>query len=444
MKWRRVGERLSRRRLLRGMLGGSAVMVGLPWLEIFAGRAARAGCDSGFPRRFGQWMWGNGNLPDRWTPIGDGDDWELSEQLQPLAAFQRKMTVVSGMTVKVQNAVPHWSGASGLLTGGALEGDDDDWAVLGPTLDQVIAAEVGGDTIYRSLSIGVESEDVFSFTDATTRNYGETDPYTLYERLFGDTFREPGEEGTVDPSLGFRRSALDAVMTDIDELQSVLGYTDKVRLEQHLDGVRELESRLARLQEDPPDYEACLRPDAPEGSYPDIDGRPQLAAINDAMARLLAMALACDQTRVFAYQFSKPVSNPLYPDASDGHHNLTHNEPGEQPEVNAITLQIMEQLAVFLDVLDSVPEGDGTLLDNCLLLCTSEVSEGRTHSLDDIPMIVAGGGCGRIAMGKHVRSYTQDNAGKAILSLMRAMDLPAATWGEGDSEVDDGLSEIEV
>jgi hypothetical protein len=418
-------------------------MVGLPWLEIFAGKGAWASCDSGLPRRFGTFLWGNGNLPSRWTPEGEGAEWTLSDQLQPLAALQHKITVLSGYSIKVDNTSPHWSGAVGLLTGQALLGDDDSWDVAAPTIDQVIADVIGLETIFRSLEIGVESESCFSYTAPGAQNSGEDDPVAVYERIFGETFRAPGEEGLVDPRLGWRRSALDAVMTDISELESLLGAEDRVRLETHLDGLRQLETRLARLEEDPPDLESCARPAAPEESYPDIDGRPQMSVRSRVMADMLAMALACDQTRVFTFQFSRPLSPILYPEADDGHHSLTHNEADDQPTVHAITLQIMEEFAYLLGALDAVSEGEGTLLDNCAILAASEVSEGKTHSLDEIPMVVAGGACGALNMGLHLRSYAQDNVGRVMISLLRGMDVDVSTWGADETEVDDGISDLE-
>ncbi|MCB9777633.1 MAG: DUF1552 domain-containing protein [Alphaproteobacteria bacterium] len=441
-------QRFSRRRFLRGLMAGGSAAVALPILEIAAGRQAfgATSCGSGFPQRFGLFFWGNGNLPPRWTPVGegDGDDWALSDQLAPLAAVKDKLTVVSGHAVKVTNISPHWSGGVGLLTGQALIGDDNYWEVAAPTIDQVIADEIGGETLYRSMQIGVASEKVFSWSDATTQNFGETDPYTLYQRLFGDTFVEPGSGGIVDPRLGYRRSALDAVMADIGALQASLGASDRQRLEQHLDGVRELEQRLARLQEDPPDYESCTRPDAPETDYPELEGRPQLVARSRAFAHLTAMALACDQTRVLTFQFSQPLNGDLYGDAADGHHSLTHDEGGDQPTVHEITTTIIGELAYLLETLDAVPEGEGTLLDNSLVLACSETSEGKTHSLEELPLLLAGGGCGKLVTGRHVRSYTADNAGHVMLSVLRAMGVNRADWGDGDTYVSDGLSEIEA
>ncbi len=429
---------ITRRSVLRGFLGGSAVAVGLPWLE-----ARAATCASGFPMRFGTFQWGNCNLPERWVPQGTGPDWTPSEQLAPLADLVPKVSVVSGLVANVPNISPHWSGAVAIHTGSELDGEDGDWQVRTKTIDQVVADSFGADTLYRSLEIGVYSSSVFSYAGPNAQNFGETDPFALYERLFGPTFREPGEGGLVDPTLGYRRSVLDAVMADIGALQSKLGSADRVRLEQHLDGVRGLEQRLARLAEDPPDLAACTRPGEPLAAYPDIDGRPQLSAKSRVFADLLAMSLACDQTRVFTFQHHPALSNPLFPAATDGHHNLTHNEGGAQPEVHAITLMVMEALAYLLRALDAVPEGDGTLLDHCCVLATSETSEGRTHRLDELPYLVAGGACGALVTGQHLRA-SNENVNKATLSILRALGLPQASLGEGDTYTEAGFSPLEA
>ena len=185
-------------------------------------------------------------------------------------------------------------------------------------------------------------------------------------------------------------------------------------------------------------------PATPDPSYPEIDGRPQLSAISRAMADLIAMALACDQTRVFSFCYSMPLNNVLFPGADDGHHNLTHHEPDDQPMVHDIALHVMTEYAYLLDALDAIPEGDETLLDHCCVMATSETSEGRTHALDEIPFVYAGSACGRLATGTHYRSFTQENVNKAILSIQRVMGVPAASWGEDDAYTTDGLSAIEV
>ncbi len=432
---------LSRRTVLRGVLRGSAIGLALPWLEIFAGRKAHA-CGGAIPRRFGLFFWGNGNGPERWLPTGEGDEWELSEQLAPLAGVKDFLTVITGMSVKLPNTEPHGSGAAGILSASSLMSVGDDLTFSQPTIDQIIASEIGGDTLYSSLQTAATDTYGLSYTGAGARASAETDPYAFYERIFGDTFREPGEEVEIDPTLGLRRSVLDAVMGDIATLQARVGAADKERLEAHLDGVRELEQRLARLEEDPPNLEACARAEAPEASYPDVDGQAQASARSRVMCDMLAMALACDQTRVFAHFFSEPVSNILYPGASDGHHNLTHDESPPQDEVSAITVQIMEEYAYLLSKFASVDEGDGSLLDNSVILGCSEVSYGQEHSLDDMPILLGGSACGRLKTNYHYKSVSAENATKVLLTLAQAMDLSVAELGVDEGWTDETLDDI--
>ena len=436
---------INRRRFLRGMMAGGMVTVHLPIFEMFLQRKAFASSD-GFPTRFGLFYWGNGMRPEQWVPTGTGtgDEWTLSDSLSPLQNLKEKISVVSGMSLKTTNFSPHWSGAIGFLTGQDIIGDDDAWTAPSPTLDQIFAQELGDQTAYRSLVSGCVTDQSVSWNGPNARNPVEADPYLFYEKLFGPTFREPGEEGIIDPSLGFRRTVLDSVMGDISSLQGQLGSADRERLEAHLDGIREIETRLARLQEDPPSFEACTRPAEPLPEYPDIESRPQFSERNLIMSQMIAMAFACDQTRVLSYTFTRPLNNLLYPFADAGHHNLTHNEPGEQPQVQEITKFNIAEAAVFLDALNAIPEGDGTLLDNCAILLSSEVSTGQTHSVDEYPIVIAGSASGALKQNVHYRSYSQENANKVTLSLMRGLGMNQASWGLNESLTEDGLSEIEA
>ena len=438
-------KRMNRRQFLRGMMAGSMVTLQLPLLEMFMSREALAQ-DGGFPLRFGMFYWGNGMRPHQWVPKeeGVGEEWELAPSLEPLQSMKEKLAVVTGMSLKVPNTSPHWSGGLGYLTGQELIGDDDNWTAAVPTFDQVLAQGIGGETVYRSLITGCVSNESVSWNGPNARNPIECDPYLFYEKIFGPTFRAPGEEGLVDPTLGYRRSVLDAVMADMNTLQSQLGSADRVRLEQHLDGIRDIELRLARLQEDPASLEACFRPEAPLTEYPDIESRPQFATRNAVMSQMIAMALACDQTRVLSYAFTQPLNNLLYDFTDMGHHSLTHNEGGDQPMVQQVTHFTMEQANVFLEALDSIPEGDGTLLDNCAIIISSEVSEGRSHSLDDYPLILAGSAGGQFKQDIHFRSHSRENANKFTLSVLRAMGMNLTSFGAGESETSDGLTAIEV
>ncbi len=436
---------LSRRTFLRGMLGSAAVSMALPPLEAFFDASGRAYATTGaFPRRFGLFFWGNGVLPERWVPTGTGADYALSEQLAALAPVKEHVAVLSGFEVKTGNPIAHISGPAGFLTGHPLRVVGDDHRLAAPTLDQLMAAQVGGDTRFRSLEVGVEPGVAgLSHANADTLNPAESDPAVLFERLFGSGFRAPGDEPFVDPTLALRRSVLDAVMDDSRRLQGRLGETDRQRLAQHFDSVRDLELRIARLQEDPPDLAACVRPE-PAVAPPDIDGRPQMTERARVMTDLVTMAFACDLTRVLSFYFSAPLNDVLYPTATAGHHQLTHDEPGDQPTVNGIVTSIVGAYAYLVESLRAIPEGDGTLLDNSVVLGTTDVSYGRTHQIDEYPILLAGTCNGALRTGFHYRSATNENTSHVALSLLRAMGVTAGSYGADAGRVETGLSEIEA
>ncbi len=437
---------LSRRNLLRGMLGGTAVAVGLPFLEVFLDdKKVRA---QGLPKRFGIFFWGNGNLPSRFTPTTIGPDWELTDQLAPLESVKSLITVVSGMGVKTGNHVAHSSGAAGIFTGSPLVRVPSD-TFAGPSLDQIIAAEIGGETRFRSIETTLRAEDeskAWSLNGPHDINKAEYSPRALYQRIFSaeSGFRLPGEDPIIDPTVGLRRSVLDAVMEDSARLRSRLGARDRQRLDRHFEWVRALEQRLQRLEEDPPNLAACMRPDEPDADYPAVNGLLPLSDISRAMVDILTMALACDQTRVFSHWLTTSVSNLRFPNTTVGHHELTHNEPMPQPQVHTVVLQVMAELAYLIERLHEVEEGEGTLLDHCIVLATSDCSLGNTHQLEDFPIILAGNGAGTIVQGTHYHSPSSENTSKAMLSIIRAMGIPAVSFGASTGRATDGLGAIEV
>lgn len=437
---------LDRRTLLRGALGGAAVAVGLPPLEVFFNSSGTAYAAGGaLPRRFGLFFWGNGILPERWNPTGEGETWELSEQLAALAPVKGDVTVVSGMNVLTGNSIPHGSGPAGILSGAPLivrSGDDYTFSV--PSVDQLLAAELGKETRFKSLELGAAPGSGLSFNGPNNRNPPESSPRRLFDRVFGGGFQAPGETPVVDPKLRLRRSVLDVVAGQADRLRGRLGASDRQRLDQHLTGVRELEQRIARLELNPPVLDACARPGEPLADYPEVEGRPQLSAINRALMDIVVMALACDQTRVFTNFFTYPVNNLLFPEAPAGHHQLTHDEPGDQPLVNAIVQKIIAELAYLVEAMRNVVEGESTLLDNSIVLATSDTSFGRNHSLADYPIVLAGTAGGALKKGIHYRSPSGENASKVLLSIVRAVGVRAAEFGVEAGRVDQGLGAIEA
>lgn len=441
----RKKHQLNRRMMLRGLLGGAAVAIGLPALEIFlnSNGTALAGGDP-LPRRFGIFFWGNGILPDRWVPAGNGPSWELSPTLVPLADVKEHVTIVTGMKVYTGNSFPHLSGPAGIFAGAPyVNGDSSTFSV--PSIDQVIAQEIGGDTRFRSLEIGVQPDGYsLSFNGPHSNNPPETSPKAFFNRVFGGDFVLPGTTAAPNPRLALRRSVLDAVAGDAKRLQQKLGAADKARLDQHLEGIGELESQLLKLEKNPPSLAACSVPPPPKDAYPPVDGRHPLSEISRAMVDILVMALACDQTRVFSDWFSSPVDNLLYPDATAGHHQLTHDEPGDQLQVHDILLYIMAEYAYLVSSLANVAEGDSTLLDHCAVLGTTDCSYGRAHSVEEYPILIAGSANGNLQKGVHYRSASNENTSKLLLTLSRAMGLTLDSYGVAEGKVNSSLTAIEV
>jgi hypothetical protein len=441
--------------MLRGLAGGAAVTLALPPLDAMLNGNGTAYADQPIPKRFGLFYWGNGVKVDRWNPSGTGPGYPLSSELAPLSSVKDYVSVVSGMNIRTGNERGHHAGTVGIVSGAPMVPQDPMGAPYAstfsaPSIDQVVAGHIGEATRFRSLELGVSRHVVtgegttlryLSHNGPDSANPPEYSPAALFDRIFGTGFVAPDTMAEPDPRLRLRRSVLDAVLIDAAALRVKLGSVDKARLDQHFDGIRTLERQIARLEEmpDPPPLAACMAPGSPSDP-----GRDQITEISQVMSSLLAMALACDQTRVFSNMFSGSVSYTPYGmvGATDGHHGLTHDEPGDQPVVHAITTYIVEQFAGMLDALRNVTEGDGNLLDSCVILASSDTADGRGHTISDYPILVAGRGQGALAHpGVHFRSDGQ-NTTRVLLSLLQAMDLPYTEFGQGGGHVTAPCSEI--
>jgi hypothetical protein len=396
------------------------------------------------PNRFGVWFWGNGVRPEKWVPTTTGTNWMSTEELAPLEALRSYVSVVSGCEIKT-GTHPHHSGMTGIMTGAPLHklGDVRDTIVSTfghQSVDQLAADFYSGMTPYRSLELGITH---FRGTDEGTTfqhlshngpsspNPAEYSARALYERIFGAGF---------EPRVNLMRaSVLDAVTDQIQRLKSEVGARDRNRLEQHFQSVRTLEERLAGEQS------FCAIPPQPS-DHPDIAGREQIEPKNRTMSELLALALACDLTRSFSVQFSTAGSGVIVwqAGAMNSLHQISHDEPLPQPTVHGATVFTMEQLAVFLDTLRNTPEGDGNLLDNCSILCTSELSDGWRHSNEDFPILIAGKGGGRLRGGVHYRSASKENTSRAVLTALTGGGVMVDHFGHEAGRVTQTIGELEV
>jgi hypothetical protein len=377
-------------------LAGAAVKIGLPPLEAMFNSAGTAyAAATGIPSRFVLWFNGNG-IPERyWIPSETGDGYSLTPCLSPLARFRDRIHVITGLdnpaARKPGPGNDHHRSMSALMSGTAFTGR----GAGAPSIDQLLAAKLGGATRFRSLQIGVCQE---SHGESIHRNMSwaaydralppELIPHNLFDRLFGAK-----EEGWVTR----KRSVLDAVRDDFRDLSGELGKSDRVRLDEHLASVRDLERAIASL---PPEYAKVQEPEI--GG--DVKDYPRIAKIQ---SDLLVHALASGQTRVATYMLTKCqslVRLPWLGYTTLRHHDYTHTN-SESPQAQRILRDIcrwhVEEFAYLMAKLRAVPEGDGTLLDHCCLLFLHEHAEANIHKNNGMVAITAGHK--RLAAGRHTK-----------------------------------------
>jgi hypothetical protein len=453
--------KLDRRSLLRGALAGAATSVALPALEAMLNGNGTALADGrALPRRLGVFFWGNGVRHRFWIPRERGKDWMLSEELEPLAPVKSYINVVTGMNVKTGNEQGHHAGTVGVLSGSPMFSQPHPSSAYAstfsaPSIDQVAAAVIGRSTRFRSLEVGVsrrmtENEGTtllyLSHRGPDSPNPPEYDPGRVFDRLFGAAGRPgTGPEGgsALQAARLVGKSVLDVVAEDAGALRGKVGASDKRRLDQHMDDIRDIERRVAEDWRRP----ARCQPGQFPGDFREVNGQEPLARLNEAQSRLVALALACDLTRVFSFMFSGSVGLTVYWQVGEDqvHHQMTHDEPGDQPLVHAATVFIMSQFAQLLQTLKATPDGAGNLLDSSVVLASSDTADGREHTLEDYPLVVAGRAGGALAYpGIHHRSDKGDNASKVLLTVLRAAGLRLPTFGNKGGKVEESLTEIEA
>lgn len=442
---------ITRRKALRGMLGGAAVTVGVPLLDIFLDGNGQALAATGAPTpvRFGTWFWGLGVNPNRWFPSKVGPNYDLKPELAPIKAYQHKINVLGNFNVPLDGApnLPHRSGGVAVRTGRAITADR---GLPGESFDIAIGEHVGTRTRFRSLEISSTGDprNSLSGRGGGNLNPSEVSPSAFYKRLFGTGFQDPNSgEFTPDPAVMARRSVLSGVTEQRQALEKSVGAADRQKLDQYFTSVRQLEKQLDVQLTKPEPLEACVVPRS-------ISDRAINAEIenvmenHELMTQLLVMALACDQTRVFNMMFNNGASSLTRIGSTITHHQLTHEEVldtrlGYQPEATYFLTKIMEAWVYFVEALDKVQEGDRTLLDNTLVFAHSETEFAKFHTIDNLPMMTAGSAGGKVRTGIFV-----DGAGTPIsrvgLTLQQAMGVPLDRWGSKSMETRKTITEMIV
>ena len=444
-----IKKPFTRRDVLRGSIGGSAIAVSLPFLDCFlseSGEALASGAP--VPVRFGTWFWSMGHTPG--YAVGERTDRiEFLEECKALIPYVDEINYFGHFNSPLDgrpNHVHHtgWV-ATRTATAPVLPGD-----IPAPTLDVLVADAIGGNTRFRSIDMTCTGNPRDSFTarNTHTRNAGEVSPRALYARLFGEGFQDPAKTGSqADPDLMLQQSVLSGIREQRQRFERRVGAADRARLDEYFTSIRQLETQLALQQQQPAALAACLKPQLPAAGPvgPQINVAP---GNHDAMARLLVMALACNQTRVFNMAFNNALSSLRRPGTAYTHHTLTHEEAvdqkfGYQPEAFWFNCRVMEALASFIGIFKSVKEGNGTLLDNTLIFAHAETSYAKVHAVDNIPVMTIGRAAGRLKTGKHIAGHG-DPVSRVGLTAMQVMGLPIETWGTGSLQTSKTISEVLV
>jgi hypothetical protein len=444
-----MNKTLTRRTVLRGIGGGLAAAVALPLLDIFLDGNGTALADgSPIPIRFGTWFWGCGMNPQRWVPASEGENYPLPVELDALTSVREHVSVLSGFSTVLDGRpnLPHWTGVMALRTGAVPEAEPE---VPAPTLDVLIANQIGTATRFRSIEMAATGAPNQSYSRASQSivNSSSVSALELYARIFGPDFidRSPGEQ-MPNPTAVLRQSALSLVKDDAMRLDQQLGSHDRQRLDQYFTSLRQLEQQID-LSLRPPDLAACRKP-APPGRESIGTDLPQAIAMHGLLTELLVFALLCDQTRVFNMLFSWGTSELRHPGADISHHQLTHDESvdaalGYQPQATTFVVASMEAWATFVSRLASATEGNGTLLDNCVVLAHSESSFAKSHDVAGLPIMIAGSGGGRVQPGLHIKGNGEPVT-RVGLTMQQVMGVPVNEWGTGSMQTSQPVRDILV
>ena len=434
---------LPRRTVLRGL--GTAMA--LPLLDgMVPAFTALAQTEARPKPRLGIVYVPHGAVMNNWTPATQGVGFEFTPILQPLSAYRDHLTVLSGLDHAPGAQMPgDPAGGHGRITGAFLTGvhakptEGADFEA-GRSMDQIAAATLGQHTQLGSLEVGIGLPDFAGACDAgfscayiSTLNWStpttplpmESSPRAVFERLFGDgTSTDPAarqERMTKD------RSILDAVTEKLSRLQDGLGASDRAKLTDYLTAVRDIERRIARAEAEV-DRELPLV-DRPAAGTP-TSFEEHVKVLFD----LQVLAYQTDLTRVISFLMTPELTAQTYPQIGvpDPHHALSHHEnnPESLTKLTKLGGYHTGLFAYYLDKLRATPDGDGSLLDQVMILYGSGMSNSNLHNIQDLPILLAGGGAGQLRAGHHVRYAKGTPLTNLYLSLLDKLDVPVERFGD--------------
>jgi hypothetical protein len=387
----------------------------------------------------------NGVNMDHWTPRREGYGFDLPSVLQPLERLKDDVCVLTGLTHDKGRANgdgpgDHARSASVFLTGCQPRKTAAGNIHIGTSVDQIAARAVGHLTRFPSLELGCDrtrdsgncdsgyscaySHNI-SWAGPSTPVAKEIEPRLVFERLFGDA-RDQAGRGASDERRSRRQSVLDFVRSDAQRLQARLGQADRRKMEEYLDAVRQIERRVEQDDHNRP--ASANRHMPPEGIPESYHEHVCL------MLDMLVLAFQTDQTRISTCMFAQAGSNRSYAEIGvpDGHHDLSHHvgDAEKLEKIRKINQYHMQQFAYFLQRLKSIPEGDGTLLDHCMIMYGSGLSDGNRHNHENLPVLLAGRGGGSIESGRHIRYVEETPMTNLFLSLLDRMGVSQPAMGD--------------
>ncbi len=432
---------IPRRTVLRGIGAGLA----LPLLDGMVPAFAAIRNSAANPvRRFGVVYVPNGMAMKHWTPEGEGTDFEITRLLDPIAAYRDQMTLVTGLNGVPSNAGVHASAATRFLTGVTPTRTESNLRA-GISVDQILAREFAQHTQLGSLELALDSRDVsgscdvgfsctytntISWRNETTPLLGENNPRAVFEQLFGDS-------GSTDPAARLARmqkdqSILDSVTEKIGSLQSGLGANDRLRVNEYLEAVRDIERRIQMA-------EAQSDRELPEVDQP--AGVPATYAEHaKLMFDLLLLAYQTDLTRVSTFMLAREISGRTYPEIGvpDSHHPTSHHrdDPTLYEKVAKINTFHLTLFSHFLEKARATPDGDGTLLDHMVMLYGAGMSDSNRHDNKGLPLVLVGGGSGQLKPAGHIRYAERTPITNLHLTILDKMGVPVDRMSDSTGKLE--------
>jgi Protein of unknown function (DUF1552) len=437
-----TSQSLPRRTVLRGLGAAVALPVLDAMLPAFSSRARAAAKPV---HRFQTFYVPNGMAMEYWSPKGEGSGFELSPILEPLAPFREQMLVLSGL--KANWNYIHAGASGSFLTGTTRGGRNEVEVVADVSMDQLLARHFANDTQVASLELAMDPPaNAGACTGILSCAYTHTicwrsptqplpmeyNPRAVFEKLFGDS----GSTGRAarESRLKQHRSILDSVAAKLASLRRELGPQDQVKVDEFTEALRDVERRIQKAEEQR-DLELPAF-DQPQGVPPVFEDHLAL------MLDLQLLALQSDLTRVVSFMIGKEQSARPYPQIGvpEAHHPLSHHNdvPDLVAHMSKINRYHTELFARYLTKLRATPDGEGSLLDHMTVLYGSGISNSTRHSGDNLPILVMGGGAGRLKGGRHLAFADKPTMANLLVTLMDKLDVPVERIGgsTGKLEID--------